>query len=50
MGVDNCFGIICGDFCGKCLHQCPSKALTQKEMNDYYLSKRASSQNRYSLM
>lgn len=21
---DNCFGIICGDFCGRCLHQCPA--------------------------
>lgn len=21
---DNCFGIICGDFCGKCMHQCPA--------------------------
>jgi len=20
----SCFGIICGDFCGKCLHQCPA--------------------------
>jgi len=28
---DNCFGIICGDFCGKCLHQCPSKKLTQAD-------------------
>jgi len=22
--VDNCFGIICGDFCGRCLHECPA--------------------------
>jgi len=22
--VGNCFGIICGDYCGKCLHQCPA--------------------------
>lgn len=22
--VNNCFGIICGDFCGRCLHQCPA--------------------------
>ena len=21
---ENCFGIICGDFCGRCLHQCPA--------------------------
>jgi epoxyqueuosine reductase len=42
----NCFGIICGDFCGKCLHQCPSKKLAQKELQDYDLSKRNSSVNR----
>ena len=22
--IENCFGLICGDFCGKCLHQCPA--------------------------
>ena len=22
--LENVFGIICGDFCGKCLHQCPA--------------------------
>ncbi len=22
--LDNCFGIICGDYCGRCLHQCPA--------------------------
>jgi epoxyqueuosine reductase len=48
--LDNCFGIICGDFCGKCLHQCPSRALAAKEMKDYDLSKRASSLNRPSLL
>ncbi len=48
--LENCFGIICGDFCGKCLHQCPSKALAAKEMKDYDLSKRASSLNRYRLL
>ena len=48
--LDNCFGLICGDFCGKCLHQCPSRALTAKEMKDYDLSKRASSLNHYSLL
>ncbi len=21
--LENCFGVICGDFCGRCLHQCP---------------------------
>lgn len=22
--IENCFGIICGDYCGRCLHQCPA--------------------------
>lgn len=22
--VNSCFGIICGDFCGRCLHECPA--------------------------
>ncbi len=22
--LNDCFGIICGDFCGRCLHQCPA--------------------------
>jgi hypothetical protein len=22
--LENCFGVICGDFCGRCLHQCPA--------------------------
>jgi epoxyqueuosine reductase QueG len=44
--LDNCFGIICGDFCGRCLHQCPSKKLTAKDMKTYDLSKRHSSVNR----
>ncbi len=43
--LDNCFGIICGDFCGKCLHHCPSKKLTAKDMKDYDLSARFSSLN-----
>jgi epoxyqueuosine reductase QueG len=47
--LDNCFGIICGDFCGKCLHMCPSRELTAKDMKGYDLSKRSSSLNRYSL-
>jgi len=44
--LDNCFGIICGDFCGKCLHQCPSKSLSEKEIKDHDLSRRHSSLNR----
>jgi hypothetical protein len=44
--LENCFGIICGDFCGKCLHKCPSKKLTAKDMKSYDLSKRYSSVNR----
>ncbi len=47
--LDNCFGIICGDFCGKCLHKCPSKKLTEKDMADFDLSKRHSSVNRETL-
>jgi hypothetical protein len=23
--LENCFGLICGDFCGRCLHQCPAE-------------------------
>ncbi len=44
--LDNCFGIICGDFCGKCLHGCPSKKLSAKDMKDYDLTKRHSALNR----
>jgi hypothetical protein len=40
--LDNCFGLICGDFCGRCLHQCPSKKLAAKELKGYDLSKRHS--------
>ncbi|RJP66264.1 MAG: epoxyqueuosine reductase [Candidatus Abyssobacteria bacterium SURF_17] len=47
--LDNCFGIICGDFCGKCLHKCPSRKLTAKDMKEYDLSKRHSSVNRAAL-
>ncbi len=47
--LDNCFGIICGDFCGKCLHKCPSKKLTVKDMKEYDLSKRHTSVNRATL-
>jgi epoxyqueuosine reductase len=41
--LDNCFGIICGDFCGKCLHKCPSKKLCAKDLKDFDLSGRHSS-------
>ena len=47
--LDNCFGIICGDFCGKCLHKCPSKKLSSKDMEDYDLSARCSSVNQTTL-
>ena len=47
--LDNCFGLICGDFCGRCLHQCPSRKLTAKDMKDYDLSKRFSAPNRATL-
>ncbi len=41
--LENSFGIICGDFCGKCLHQCSSKKLVAKEMKEFDLTKRHSS-------
>jgi hypothetical protein len=41
--LDNCFGIICGDFCGKCLHKCPSKKLSARDLKDFDLSSRHSS-------
>jgi hypothetical protein len=47
--LDNCFGIICGDFCGKCLHKCPSKKLSAKALKDYDFSSRYSSINRLRL-
>ncbi len=43
--LENCFGIICGDFCGKCLHMCPSKKLSAGDMKDYDLSHRHSAVN-----
>jgi ferredoxin len=43
---DNCFGIICGEFCGKCLHRCPSKKLSTKDLKDYDFSNRHRSINR----
>ena len=45
MMLENCFGIICGDFCGKCLHKCPSRKFVKKELKDYDLSARHSSLN-----
>lgn len=47
--LENCFGIICGDFCGKCLHQCPAKKLAAKDLRDYDFSRRASSVRRSAL-
>ena len=44
--LDNSHGIICGDFCGKCLHQCPSKKLAAKDVEEFDLSKRYSSVNK----
>jgi epoxyqueuosine reductase QueG len=40
--LSNCFGIICGDFCGKCLHQCPAKELSKKDLIHYDFSTRPS--------
>jgi hypothetical protein len=47
--LDNCFGIICGDFCGKCLHQCPSKKISKEELKDFDFSARHSSISRLKL-
>jgi len=27
--LENCFGVICGDFCGKCMHQCPAHTFAE---------------------
>ena len=43
-------GIICGNFCGKCVHKCPSKKLLEKELKNYDLSSRHSSLNRMDLL
>jgi epoxyqueuosine reductase QueG len=48
--LDNCFGIICGDFCGKCLHMCPSRKLAAKDMKNFDMSKRNNSVARASLI
>jgi ferredoxin len=47
--LDNCFGIICGDFCGKCLHMCPSKQLSARDMRHFDLSSRHTSVGRVKL-
>ncbi len=44
--LENCFGLICGDFCGKCLHQCPSRTLSAESLSEYDLSGRHSSVSR----
>ena len=46
--LENCFGLICGDFCGRCLHQCASKKLAAKDMKGYDLSRRHTSVARFS--
>jgi epoxyqueuosine reductase QueG len=43
--LNNCFGIICGDFCGKCLHQCPAKELSKRDLEDYDFSVRQNAFN-----
>ena len=43
--LDNCFGIICGDFCGRCLHKCPSRKLAKKDLEQYDLTSRFSVMN-----
>lgn len=39
---NNCGGIICGNFCGKCLHECPSRKLAEKDLKSWEPSKRHS--------
>ena len=46
---ENCFGLICGDFCGKCMHQCPSAKIFKKNHSTYNLTERTSSINRLDL-
>ncbi|PKN37499.1 MAG: hypothetical protein CVU62_07135 [Deltaproteobacteria bacterium HGW-Deltaproteobacteria-2] len=43
--LENCFGIICGDFCGCCLHKCPSRKLAQKDLEHYDFKSRFSVMN-----
>ncbi|MCP4689700.1 MAG: epoxyqueuosine reductase [Desulfobacterales bacterium] len=38
--LENCFGLICGDFCGKCLHKCPSQKLSAEDLKDFDFSAR----------
>ncbi|HRU78755.1 MAG TPA: hypothetical protein P5214_10220 [Rectinema sp.] len=44
--LENCFGIICGDFCGRCLHKCLSRKLAKKDLEQYDFSARMSVLNR----
>ena len=46
---ENCFGLICGDFCGRCLHQCPSGKIFKKYHASYDLSHRMNSLNNMDL-
>jgi hypothetical protein len=32
MMLENCFGIICGDYCGRCLHKCPAHIYWRAEV------------------
>lgn len=43
--LENCFGLICGDFCGRCLHKCPARKLAQKDLEQYDFSRRLSVMN-----
>ena len=43
--LENCFGIICGDFCGRCLHKCPSRKIAQKDLKNYDFTNRFSVMN-----
>ena len=47
--LENSHGIICGDFCGKCLHKCPAKKLSARDLKDFDFSKRNSSLNKFAL-
>ena len=48
--LDNSRSIICGDFCGKYVHMCPSKKLAAKDMEGMDLSKWYSVVNRVALI
>jgi len=32
MMLESCFGIICGDYCGRCLHKCPAHLYSRAEV------------------